>query len=54
MIIALIIRGITLEGSMNGIEYFILKINTEKLKDLEVLSINLKRKITKKILFRHG
>ncbi|RNA18280.1 Sodium- and chloride-dependent glycine transporter 2 [Brachionus plicatilis] len=35
MIIALIIRGVTLEGAMNGIEYFILKINTEKLKSLE-------------------
>lgn len=40
MIIALIIRGVTLEGAMNGIEYFILKINTEKLKDLEVCKEN--------------
>lgn len=36
MIIALIIRGVTLDGAYKGIEYYILKINTEKLKKLEV------------------
>ena len=36
MIIALIIRGATLDGAIKGIEYYILKINTEKLKSLEV------------------
>lgn len=36
MIIALIIRGATLEGAYKGIEYYILKLNTEKLKKLEV------------------
>ncbi|CAF0793372.1 unnamed protein product [Brachionus calyciflorus] len=35
MIIALIIRGVTLEGAMKGIKYYILNINTEKLKNLE-------------------
>lgn len=37
MIIALIIRGATLDGAIKGIEYYILKINTEKLKNLEVI-----------------
>ena len=37
MIIALIIRGVTLKGAMKGIEFYILSINTEKLGKLEVL-----------------
>jgi SNF family Na+-dependent transporter len=37
MIIALIIRGATLDGAMKGIEYYILTINTDKLATLEVL-----------------
>lgn len=36
MIIALIIRGATLDGAIKGIEYYILKINTEKLLTLQV------------------
>jgi SNF family Na+-dependent transporter len=36
MIIALIIRGVTLKGAMKGIEFYILKINTDKLMRLEV------------------
>ncbi len=36
MIIALIIRGATLKGAINGIQYYILKINTERLLTLEV------------------
>ncbi|CAF0771883.1 unnamed protein product [Brachionus calyciflorus] len=35
MIIALIIRGATLDGAIKGIEFYILKINTEKLQKLE-------------------
>ena len=37
MIITLVIRGATLEGSMQGIEYYILNINTEKLASLDVI-----------------
>ena len=36
MIVALIIRGVTLKGAMKGIEFYILKINTDKLMKLEV------------------
>jgi SNF family Na+-dependent transporter len=36
MIIALIIRGVTLPGAMKGIEFYILKINVKKLLSLEV------------------
>ena len=39
MIIALIIRGVTLKGAMKGIEFYILNINTEKLWKLEVIII---------------
>lgn len=38
MIVALIIRGATLEGAYKGIEFYILKLNTEKLQRLEVCS----------------
>ncbi len=37
MIITLVIRGATLEGAMKGIEYYILKINVDKLASLEVI-----------------
>lgn len=37
MIFALIIRGVTLEGAMNGIKFYILNINTEKLLTIEVI-----------------
>ena len=36
MIVALIIRGATLDGAMKGIEFYILKIDTNKLFRLEV------------------
>jgi SNF family Na+-dependent transporter len=36
MIIALIVRGATLPGAIKGIRYYILDINIEKLKTLEV------------------
>lgn len=37
MIIALIVRGVTLKGALKGIEFYILKLNTDKLQRLEVL-----------------
>ncbi len=40
MIIILIIRGVTLEGAILGIRYYILEINTEKLSQLQVSYIH--------------
>jgi hypothetical protein len=37
-----VIRGVTLDGAMTGIEYYILKINVDKLASLEVICYNIK------------
>jgi len=42
MIIALIIRGATLPGAIKGIEYYILKVNWDKLFTLTVTHTHIK------------